>query len=60
MIDALARRKNGGGEGGSPGRESPGESSSIESIESSQELFVVVMTASRLFRTTQSARQHSY
>ena len=39
---------------------SPGESSSIESIESSQELFVVVMTASRLFRTTQSARQHSY
>lgn len=38
---------------------SPGESSSIESTESSQEI-VVVMTASRLFRTTQSARQHSY
>ena len=38
MIDALARRKNGGGEGGSPGRESRGESSSIESTESSQEI----------------------
>ena len=25
-----------------------------------KKLFVVVMTASRLFRTTQSARQHSY